>query len=681
MRLGGSSNGANSTKNGRFSYKHFGAIAVAAVILAAIFVPFQNVDAFTADLSLSDADPSDVPQSPSGSSFLVTIDIAPGELISLSQIEIILDNNTPQVRHALFDADGEHVSGDSDLTIGDLAIDVPSSASYGYGYGYGAVSSGSSFVPPYSYSFSSSADFISGNEYGYSYAVANANLVNGFIGPATITIEGTLNTPSIDEGPHTLDVLVHTGSGGNGIDKIVPPQLAFTVTEVSPVLTIESADLDGNTITGMWTTIRNTDGDLVHSGFTPLTFTDTTSGADYVVTVANHGERTFDHWEDGSTSDLDWGARRTIENLTEDRTITAFFNIGDFITVQSEDTAGNPITGYWTVLYDGSGNVLETGFTPVTFSVQAGQQYSVGMGDFEDFEFDHWKDNDSTANPRSVIPESGTTTLTAVYVDVSSPPPDAHTLTVNALSLDGSTELHMWTEVTEEQGTSSTQTGFTPMSIEADSGTTLEVTVHDYQDIQFSHWENSSTDRTRTVTISDEDADITAFYTTAEVGETVHMEDATTSAGYGVYAGKPARTEYVTESSQLVGDQIDSITLQLKSVGTISGTAEIGVFNEDLTVKELFGTLDVSTLTATYTDYKFVLSGDEPYTIEADDRIGIKYESGSGSDTNWVSVMLDLDPADPFDGENSYLNYYQSGSWQHSPDRDMYMILKQIEGG
>lgn len=157
-----------------------------------------------------------------------------------------------------------------------------------------------------------------------------------------------------------------------------------------------------------------------------------------------------------------------------------------------------------------------------------------------------------------------------------------------------------------------------------------------------------------------------------------HMEDTTASAGYGVYAPKPARAEYVTETSQLVGDQIDSITLRLKSVGTISGTAEIGVFNDDLSTKKLFGTLDVGTLTTAYTDYEFTLAGDELYTIEAGDRIGIKYTGGSS--TTWVSVMLDLDSADPFDGANSYLNYYQSGSWQHSTDRDMYMILKQTHG-
>lgn len=215
-------------------YKEIGGIAVAAGILAAIFIPFQKAEAFTAELDLPDDNPANVPQSAAGSAFLVTIDISPGELISLSQIEMILDNGTPEVKRAFFDPSGALASGDSDITVGNLVVTVPSATAAGYGYGYGAVSYGTAFSAPYSYSFSSPQDFLSGNSYGYSYAVPNANPVNGFVGPATITIEGKLNTTDMSLGSHTLDVLVHTGSGGNGVDKIVPPQLVFTVTQAPP---------------------------------------------------------------------------------------------------------------------------------------------------------------------------------------------------------------------------------------------------------------------------------------------------------------------------------------------------------------------------------------------------------------------------------------------------------------
>jgi hypothetical protein len=220
-------------------YKQIGAVSVAAGILFALVYPFQSVTAFEANLALPYNDPSSVPQSPEGVIFLVTIDIAPNELLSLSQIELILDNDTPDVKHAVYSAKGIHVSGDTDITMrqfgGDLTVGVPAASIQGYGYAYGMVSYGTSFVPPYSYSFTAQPGFLSGNEYGYSYSYSNAaNLVNGFMGPGLITIAGKLNTAAMSTGDHTLDVLVHTGSGGDGVDKIVAPQLEFNLVEFVP---------------------------------------------------------------------------------------------------------------------------------------------------------------------------------------------------------------------------------------------------------------------------------------------------------------------------------------------------------------------------------------------------------------------------------------------------------------
>lgn len=396
-----------------------GVLAVAAGILAAIFIPFQNASAFVADLSLPNADPSNVPKSAVGSTFLVTIDIAPGELISMSQIEIILDNETPEVKRAIFDPDGKRTSGDPNLTRGNLKIDVPSSTSYGYGYGYGSVSYGTAFSPPYSYSFTSSQDFLSGNQYGYSYAVANANLVNGFLGPATITIEGKINTALLDEGAHTLDVLVHTGSGGNDIDKIVPPQLEFNISSeeaAGPLLTVEAEDTDGNPITGVWTVIRpaeEDDNSILKLGFSPLTFVGET-GKSYRITVADYDGRTFQSWEDGSTE-----RTRTVELTDEDMTITATHDNGDSLK----------------------------GFTPLTYSSDDGVH---------------------------------------------------HSLTVEAVNVgDESEALTVYTIIDPQSSN--------------ESSTTYRVYMHNYLDKIFRHWEDGSQDNVRTITI-EEDTTITAHY-------------------------------------------------------------------------------------------------------------------------------------------------------------------------
>lgn len=156
-----------------------------------------------------------------------------------------------------------------------------------------------------------------------------------------------------------------------------------------------------------------------------------------------------------------------------------------------------------------------------------------------------------------------------------------------------------------------------------------------------------------------------------------HMSDTTASFGLSMHSGRQAHVEVVTEPSQLVGKSIDQITLRMKKVGSPIGTAQIGVFNVDLSVHKLFGNLDVSKIAKDYTDYTFALSGDELYRIEVGDKIGIKYSGGSYG--NYVAVSVDQDSKDTFDGANAYLQYYTT-YWQSFPNYDMYMVLKQTHG-
>lgn len=99
-------------------------------------------------------------------------------------------------------------------------------------------------------------------------------------------------------------------------------------------------------------------------------------------------------------------------------------------------------------------------------------------------------------------------------------------------------------------------------------------------------------------------------------------------------------------------------------------------FNSDLTVKKLFGTKDTTTITSTYADYAFSLPS-ELYTIQAGDRIGIKYTGGNSN--NYAAVTLDRDAADPFDGANTYRQQYNT-SWLSYTSDDMYMMLRQTHG-
>jgi hypothetical protein len=55
------------------------------------------------------------------------------------------------------------------------------------------------------------------------------------------------------------------------------------------------------------------------------------------------------------------------------------------------------------------------------------------------------------------------------------------------------------------------QSGYTPLNYQGNSGATYTVTIADYQDLVFDHWENGSADRTRTVTLSSAST-VTAYF-------------------------------------------------------------------------------------------------------------------------------------------------------------------------
>lgn len=135
---------------------------------------------------------------------------------------------------------------------------------------------------------------------------------------------------------------IKTGPDGNlyvvsfadgAIYRIVPdkPVPAKTQAEDRIDLTIRSADLSGDTITGMLTTIRSSDGKVLQEGYTPLMFAGD-EGTEYTVTVADFGNKKFDHWDDDSTD-----RTRTII-LNQDTTITAFYD------TEADDDDDSPST-------------------------------------------------------------------------------------------------------------------------------------------------------------------------------------------------------------------------------------------------------------------------------------------------------------------------------------------------
>lgn len=177
-------------------------------------------------------------------------------------------------------------------------------------------------------------------------------------------------------------------------------------------LTVRSLDLSGNTLSGMYTTIRSSSGTILKTGYTPLTFTGS-GGSSYAVTVSDYGSRTFDHWGDGSTS-----RTRTI-TLNEDFTANAYFKTSTttvthpVLTVKSAELSGNSITGMYVTIKSSSGSTLKTGFTTTTYTANGGSSYSITVSDYNGRTFDHW-DNGATSRTRTLTLTQDKT-ITAYY--------------------------------------------------------------------------------------------------------------------------------------------------------------------------------------------------------------------------------------------------------------------------
>jgi hypothetical protein len=173
------------------------------------------------------------------------------------------------------------------------------------------------------------------------------------------------------------------------------------------------------------------------------------------------------------------------------------------ITVQSIGANGLPLAGMWTVISSG-GNVVASGFTPMTFQGNLGQHYSVRVSNYMSYYFSHWG-NGSTSSTTSLT-VNVPTTLVAYYASVQQ-----HSITVQSVTTSGATLNGMYTVVRSNGNI--VATGFTPLVFYGTQGSQYTVTVANYKSDVFSHWTSLSTNPTITVTLS-QDVSLTAVYST-----------------------------------------------------------------------------------------------------------------------------------------------------------------------
>ncbi|MGI0005942.1 MAG: hypothetical protein ACREAI_05955, partial [Nitrososphaera sp.] len=273
--------------------------------------------------------------------------------------------------------------------------------------------------------------------------------------------------------------------------------VANTATKTTSRAVVITAELNGHSATGMYTTLAQ-GSTVVNAGYSHVGF-DVNNSQQYTLTVSNFENFLFDHWVDtGSTNPsrtvsiskdtaflaayktaaitltpstgtvgtvvtvtgdgFDNAAalslayngiavNTTPSSITTDATgaFTATFTVPSWsvqgtnvvraidsmgvsatttfadnatpptsaLTIRSQNMSGGTLTGFWTTLAQ-NGQTVATGFTPATFTLTSGQQYTAAVSSYGVWRFDHWADNGST-NPSRAVSIASDTTLTAVY--------------------------------------------------------------------------------------------------------------------------------------------------------------------------------------------------------------------------------------------------------------------------
>jgi len=178
------------------------------------------------------------------------------------------------------------------------------------------------------------------------------------------------------------------------------------------------------------------------------------------------------------------------------------------LTVISQDTKNNALVGMYAVLYDGSGNVVATGYTPAAFTLNDGVGYVVQVDDYGSCSFNHWADTGGQTPSRSISIASNTQ-ITAVYgCGVAS----SSSVTVSSIDQNGGTAPGFYTRLYDSSG-KLVADGYTPKTFSTTSGTTYGIAVEGYGTCAFTRWSDGVVSDPRSFTATSGALSFTAVMT------------------------------------------------------------------------------------------------------------------------------------------------------------------------
>lgn len=267
-----------------------------------------------------------------------------------------------------------------------------------------------------------------------------------------------------------------------------------------PSFLIESQYSNGTPLTGMYA-VEAQNGATVGTGFTPTAFA-AIAGQVYSISAYDYTGAYFSHWNTSATT------RTVTVTATGSRTtLVAIYcpiqggcSVGSTINVASRYSNGSSLVGMFTELQQ-NGNIVSTGFTPVSFAVTNGQSYTVTAFDYTGAFFNQWS-NGFAVRTTPVTANSSTTSLTAVYTTTKqSPPPTGYSITINSNDINGTAVTGFYIDV--RVNGNHIAGGFTPVTIQSlEPGVQYQIVAYWYGNYYFRDFSNGNLNRYALVTFN-----------------------------------------------------------------------------------------------------------------------------------------------------------------------------------
>jgi hypothetical protein len=134
------------------------------------------------------------------------------------------------------------------------------------------------------------------------------------------------------------------------------------------------------------------------------------------------------------------------------------------LTVDSENTLGNPVSSYYTELYASGGGTSGTGYTPSTYTLNNGVGYQIEADGYGPCTFSYWSGGGFTGSTQDPAPISinGPTTIYAVYSGSSCGSQTSSTTTSSSTTTPATTTSTTRTTSTRSTTSTTTATASSP---------------------------------------------------------------------------------------------------------------------------------------------------------------------------------------------------------------------------